>query len=77
MNTREFVTDLFTKWEGGKSLLLSRCGRRRDTVVETPLASGGVYANDYCWIIRANGDKLSRPGFPVRNTGHDCMRGFQ
>jgi uncharacterized protein len=35
-----------------------------DTVVvewhgETPLAKGGVYANDYCWIVRANGGKLT------------------
>ena len=26
---------------------------------ETPLARGGVYANDYCWVIRVNGDKLT------------------
>jgi ketosteroid isomerase-like protein len=26
---------------------------------ETPLAKGGVYANDYCWVIRVTGSKLS------------------
>lgn len=26
---------------------------------ETPLAKGGVYANDYCWVIRVNGGKLT------------------
>ena len=25
---------------------------------ETPLARGGVYANDYCWVVRVAGDKL-------------------
>jgi ketosteroid isomerase-like protein len=35
-----------------------------DTVVvewhgETPLVRGGLYANDYCWVIRVTGDKLS------------------
>jgi uncharacterized protein len=25
---------------------------------ETPLAKGGIYANEYCWIIRVAGDKL-------------------
>ena len=26
---------------------------------ETPLANGGVYANEYCWIVRVEGDKLA------------------
>ena len=26
---------------------------------ETPLAKGGVYANDYCWIVRVTGEKLT------------------
>lgn len=26
---------------------------------ETPLTKGGVYANDYCWVVRVDGDKLA------------------
>ena len=26
---------------------------------ETPLAKGGVYVNDYCWVVRVAGGKLS------------------
>lgn len=25
---------------------------------ETPLAKGGVYTNDYCWVLRVKGEKL-------------------
>jgi len=25
---------------------------------ETPLARGGIYANDYCWVVRVAGGKL-------------------
>ncbi len=25
---------------------------------ETPLAEGGLYTNDYCWVIRVSGEKI-------------------
>jgi ketosteroid isomerase-like protein len=49
---------------GPTSCKVKRVVAEGDTVVvewhgETPLARGGVYANDYCWVIRVTGDKLS------------------
>ena len=26
---------------------------------ETPLAKGGVYTNDYCWVVRVQDQKLA------------------
>ena len=49
---------------GPTSCKVKRVVAEGDTVVvewhgETPLARGGVYANDYCWVIRVTGDKLN------------------
>ncbi len=48
---------------GSTSCKVKRVLADGDTVVvewhgETPLAKGGVYANDYCWVVRVAGDKL-------------------
>jgi len=48
---------------GATSCKVKRVVAEGDTVVvewhgETPLASGGGYANDYCWVVRVAGDKL-------------------
>jgi uncharacterized protein len=49
---------------GSTSCKVKRVLADGDTVVvewhgETPLAKGGVYANDYCWVIRVTSDKLT------------------
>ena len=49
---------------GSTSCKVKRIVAEGDTVVvewhgETPLAKGGVYANDYCWVVRVAGDKLT------------------
>jgi len=49
---------------GSTSCKLKRITAEGDRVVaewhgETPLAKGGVYANDYCWIVRVTGEKLT------------------
>jgi hypothetical protein len=49
---------------GPTSCKVKRILAENDTVAvewhgETPLANGGVYANDYCWIIRVTGEKLT------------------
>ena len=49
---------------GSTSCKVKRVVADGDTVVvewhgETPLAKGGVYANDYCWVVRVAGDKLT------------------
>lgn len=48
---------------GATSCKVKRVVVEGDTVVvewhgETPLARGGVYANDYCWVVQVAGDKL-------------------
>lgn len=49
---------------GSTSCKVKRVVAEGDTVVvewhgDTPLAKGGVYANDYCWVVRVAGDKLT------------------
>ena len=49
---------------GPTSCKLKRIVAEDDTVVvewhgETPLTKGGVYANDYCWVVRVTGEKLT------------------
>ena len=48
---------------GPTSCKVKRVVAEGDTVVvewhgETPLAKGGVYANDYCWVVRVASGKL-------------------
>lgn len=48
---------------GATSCRVKRILAENDTVVvewhgETPLVTGGVYANDYCWVVRVIGEKL-------------------
>jgi uncharacterized protein len=49
---------------GGTSCKVKRIVAEDDVVVvewhgETPLAKGGVYKNDYCWVVRVEGGKLA------------------
>ncbi|MGB7436031.1 MAG: nuclear transport factor 2 family protein [Candidatus Acidiferrum sp.] len=49
---------------GGTSCKVKRIVAEGDVVVvewhgETPLAKGGVYMNDYCWVVRVKGEKLA------------------
>jgi ketosteroid isomerase-like protein len=48
---------------GGTSCKVKRIIAEADVVVvewhgETPLAKGGVYKNDYCWVVRVEEGKL-------------------
>lgn len=48
---------------GPTSCKVKRIMAEDDTVVvqwhgETPLAKGGVYANEYCWVVRVAAGKL-------------------
>jgi uncharacterized protein len=48
---------------GGTSCKVKRIIAEDEIVVvewhgETPLAKGGVYANDYCWVVRVKEGKL-------------------
>lgn len=49
---------------GPTSCKVKRIVAENDVVVvewhgETPLAKGGVYANDYCWVVRVKDRKLA------------------
>ena len=49
---------------GATSCKVKQIVAENDTVVvewhgETPLANGGVYANDYCWVVRVSGGRLT------------------
>ena len=49
---------------GGTSCKVKQIIAEGDVVVvewhgETPLAKGGVYANDYCWVVRVKAGKLA------------------
>jgi uncharacterized protein len=64
----EYVTKTYlplqTVFAGSTSCKLKRIVAEDDIVVvewhgETPLAKGGIYANDYCWVIRVSGEKLA------------------
>ena len=49
---------------GGTSCEVKQIIAEDDTVVvewhgETPLAKGGVYKNDYCWVVRVKAGKLA------------------
>ena len=49
---------------GGTSCKVKRLVAEGKVVVvewhgETPLTKGGVYSNDYCWVIRVEGEKLA------------------
>jgi len=51
-------------FKGATSCKVKRIVAEGDIVVaewhgETPLANGGVYPNDYCWVVRVKGDKLA------------------
>lgn len=55
---------LQTVFAGSTSCQVKRIVAENDTVVvqwhgETPLAKGGVYANDYCWVVRVTAEKLT------------------
>ena len=48
----------------GTSCKVKRIVSEGDVVVvewygETPLAKGGVYTNDYCWVVRVKGEKVA------------------
>ena len=54
---------LLAIFAGPTSCRVKRIIAESDTVVvqwhgETPLAKGGVYANEYCWVIRVAGGRL-------------------
>ena len=49
---------------GGTSCKVKRIVSEGNVVVvewqgETPLAKGGVYTNDYCWVVCVKGEKLA------------------
>ena len=55
---------LLAVFAGPTSCKVKRVVAEGDAVVvewhgETPLAKGGVYVNDYCWVVRVAGDKLT------------------
>jgi uncharacterized protein len=63
----EYISKIYSRLQGlfagATSCRVKRVLAENDVVVvewhgDTPLKSGGVYANDYCWVIRVAGEKL-------------------
>lgn len=62
--TRHTYAPLEKVFAGSTSCKVKRIVAEGDIVVvewhgETPLARGGVYANDYCWVVRVKGETLA------------------
>lgn len=50
-------------FSGSTSCKVKRIVAENDTAVvewhgDTPLADGGIYSNDYCWVVRVAGNML-------------------
>ena len=61
---KKTYSPLLAVFSGPTSCKVKRLVAEGDVVVvewhgETPLAKGGVYVNDYCWVVRVENGKLA------------------